>query len=144
MECETGSPSDLVEATMNTNNHSENNRRYPSKLLLIERQVFTRLFLFVLFVENPTECHSLVNLSHINVTFHKLHPAGRFRLRSRNIVFLFKREDHGGIYSAWWDIQFAQEEKLGGWSNPAINLMTHSHKLPRTNLLVCQNNSFLD
>jgi len=40
--------------------------------------------------------------------------------------------------------QFNKEEKLGGRSNPAINPVRHFHKLPRTNLLVCRNNLFLD
>lgn len=44
MECETGYLSIPVEAAMNINNHSEKIRRFPSKLLLIESWVFTKLF----------------------------------------------------------------------------------------------------
>jgi len=36
-ECETGCPSMAVEAAMNINHHSKNNKRFPVKLLLIER-----------------------------------------------------------------------------------------------------------
>lgn len=51
VECETGCPSIPAEAAMIIKNHSENNRRLPSKLVLIERWVFTKLLLFVLFLE---------------------------------------------------------------------------------------------
>lgn len=51
VECETGCPSIPAEAAMNIKNHSENNRRLTSKLVLIERWVFTKLLLFVLFLE---------------------------------------------------------------------------------------------